>query len=164
MAVCTPRMEISWKFPNESGISTSLVCTWVATIMVVCGTHTLARARCPPLAAASAGCMCSGTHQLVRATAHATCRHRSYDNFLEVHEQLKARSRKYPGLAKRQNRFHTTKDGPESHEHLLRVCSDKWATPLRHKATYTSPLSRHTNRASMSFFHPFLTHATGRPP
>jgi len=91
--------------------------------MVVCGTHTLARARCPPLAAASAGCMCSGTHQLVRATAHATCRHRSYDNFLEVHEQLKARSRKYPGLLKRKNHFHTTKDRQARHEHRRRVCA-----------------------------------------
>ena len=50
---------------------------------------------------------------------------------------LKARSRKHPGLAKRQNRFHTTKDRRERHEHLLRVSSDKRATRLRHKATYT---------------------------
>jgi len=74
------------------------------------------------------------------------------------------KARKHPGLAKRQNQFHTTKDRSERHEHLSRVCSDKWATPLRHKATYTSPLSRYTNRVSTYFSQPMLTHTTGRPP
>ena len=77
----------------------------------------------------------------------------------------KARSRKHPGLKKRRNRFYTTTDRPERHEHLLRVCSDKWATQLRKKATYIyAPLSRHIKKASLSFVHPFLTRTTWRPP
>ena len=70
---------------------------------------------------------------------------------------LKARSRKHPGLAKRQNRFHTTKDRRERHEHLLRVSSDKRATRLRHKATYTyATVSPHQKRVLVLF--PPLSH------
>jgi len=69
----------------------------------------------------------------------------------------KARSRKHPGLEKRQNRFHTTTDRPERHEHLLRVCSDKWATQLRNKATYTyATVSPHQNSLIVCF--PPLSH------
>jgi len=55
---------------------------------------------------------------------------------------LKARSRKHPGLAKRQNHFHKTEDRPAQHEQLLRVRSDEKATPLRHKVTSTARARR----------------------
>ena len=78
--------------------------------------------------------------------------------------RLKARSRKHPGLAKRQNRFHTTKDRRERHEHLLIVSSDKRATRLRHKATYTyATVSPHQKRVLVLFpplFHPHHRAAT----
>jgi len=70
---------------------------------------------------------------------------------------LKARSRKHPGLAKGQNRFHTMNDRRERHEHLLRVSSDKRATRLKHKATYTyATFSPHQKRVLVLF--PPLSH------
>jgi len=48
--------------------------------------------------------------------------------------------------------------------HLLRVRSDKRQRCSDTMPPTPTPLSRHTNTASLSFFHLFLTHTTGRPP